>query len=67
MENDRIVEFEIKISHQEMAIEKLQQTVADQDSAIQKIELALRILKEKVEALARGDGTVGGPEKPPHY
>ena len=68
MEQDRLVELEIKISHQELAIEKLQEQVYVQDATIQSLELSLKVLKARVEALAQGEGTIGpADQKPPHY
>ncbi len=68
MTEDRITDLEIKYSHLQIEVEKLQNTVFAQDSTIQKQDQALRLLKERLDAFARGDGAVGGGnEKPPHY
>ncbi len=68
MDQDRLIELEIKISHQEIALEKLQEMTFAQDTAIQRLELSLKILKERMEGVAQGEGQVGAAgEKPPHY
>jgi SlyX protein len=68
VEQDRLIDLEIKISHQEMAIEKLQEMVYAQDAAIQNLEKILKMTRERIEAVARGEGQVGpANEKPPHY
>lgn len=67
-EQDRLIDLEIKISHQEMAIEKLQELVYAQDAAIQNLEKILKVTRDRLEAVARGEGQVGpANEKPPHY
>lgn len=68
IDQDRLIELEIKISHQEMAIEKLQDLVYAQDAAIQSLQKIVTITRERLEAVARGQGVVGpADEKPPHY
>lgn len=69
MDHDRrLTELEIKIAHQELALEKLEQAVFAQDALLQKIEQTLKITRERMEAVARGDGAIGpAGEKPPHY
>jgi SlyX protein len=68
MEQDRVTELEIRFSHQEIAIEKLQERVYEQDTAIQNLELVIKAMKARLEAIARGEDLVGpADEKPPHY
>ncbi len=66
MNEQRLIELEIKISHQEIAIEELQQTVFDQSMTIEKLEKSLKNLTERVDgSIAKEIGP--GNEKPPHY
>ena len=68
MTTDRLIELEIKISHQELAIEKLQEAQGEHEVTVQRLEQALKLLRERLEAALRGDGTPGpADEKPPHY
>jgi SlyX protein len=68
MDQNRLIDLETKFAHQELAIEKLQEIIYAQEATIQRLEQSLKILKERVEGLARGDGAVGAAgEKPPHY
>ena len=68
MNDDRLTDLEIKYSHLQIEMEKLQTTVFTQDSVIQKLKRALQVLKERMESIVRGEGSVGGGnEKPPHY
>jgi uncharacterized coiled-coil protein SlyX len=62
------IELESKIAFQEMALEKLQKTVDEQQALLEKVNKSLALLKERFEAASRGDGAVGAAnQKPPHY
>jgi len=68
MNEDRLVELEIKISYQEKAIEELQQTVLEQHAIVEKLEKSLKLILKKFEAGVDDTNTIGpGNEKPPHY
>lgn len=68
MDEQRIIDLELKISHQEVAIEELQNTVHEQGLAIAKLETTLKKLGERIEDYSSGANQVGpGNEKPPHY
>jgi SlyX protein len=62
----RLIDLEIKISHQEIAIEELQQTVFDQHSIIAKLEKSVKDLTDRIDG-ATGKDIGPGNEKPPHY
>lgn len=71
MNDERIISLEIKISHQELAIEGLEQNLYEQHTRLEKLEKSFKHFKERVEAMASGGGgaapTSSGSEKPPHY
>ncbi len=68
MDRDRLIELESKIAHQEMAIEKLLSSVHALDTEFQKLELSLKIFKDRVKSESVGEGEIGpANEKPPHY
>jgi SlyX protein len=64
MDENRLIELETKIAHQELAIENLQNGFHEQSMLIDKLQKALKLLKESFES-------AGEPaprnEKPPHY
>lgn len=69
MNEDRIIELEIKQAYQEDLIQALNQVVASQQLQIGKLEETCKLLHDKIKSLAfteRGQGE-GQDERPPHY
>jgi SlyX protein len=68
MTDQRMIDLEIKISHQEMAIEVLQQTFYEQQKTIDRLTETCEKLARRL-ASASSEGLDIGPanEKPPHY
>lgn len=64
-ENERI-ELEIKISHQEIALEELQKIVWEQETRLDRLEKMVKRLGDRLNGEAEQEI---GPanEKPPHY
>lgn len=64
--DQNLIELEIKISHQEVAIESLQQAVHEQQMTIAKLEKNLKSLNDRFDANSAPEI---GPanQKPPHY
>lgn len=68
MDEQRLIELEIKISHHESAIEGLQQLVYDQHKVIEKLEAKLERLTTRLNSEEDGGPDIGpANEKPPHY
>lgn len=68
MNQEHLITLEMKISHQEIAIEELQQTVYEQHLTIEKLEKALKRLTDRFESVLGDTNPIGpGNEKPPHY
>lgn len=68
MNEDRIIELEIKQAYQEDLIQALNQVVADQQKQIGKLEETCKLLYDKIKSLAQADGQPGAvDERPPHY
>ena len=65
-QEDRLVDIEIKISHQEDLVETLSQTIYRQGRRIDQLEAMVASLVDHVRTL---QSTRQGPvnEKPPHY
>jgi len=68
MNENRVIELEIKLAYQEDLIQTLNQAVADQQKQIGKLEETCKLLHEKIKSLAHADRLPGQPdERPPHY
>lgn len=68
MNEPRLVDLETKFSFQEASIEELQQTVHDQQMALQRLEKTLKILTDQFKSIASKENEIrSGNEKPPHY
>lgn len=68
MDEQRLIDLEIKVSHQEATIDALHQIVYDHQKTIERMESRLASLASQFES-AVGDGQPAAPadEKPPHY
>ena len=66
--DSRIVELETKASFQEAALLDMSKMIIDQGSRIDKLEVTVRDLREKVkEAVGEGQSPLPESERPPHY
>ncbi|MCS0592650.1 SlyX family protein [Massilia norwichensis] len=65
-DENRFIDIEIKVAHQENLVESLNQTIYEQGRRIDQLETMVAKLAEHVRALRdAGQGPVN--EKPPHY
>lgn len=65
-DEDRIIDIEIKLAHQENLVESLNQTIYEQGRRIDQLEAMVAKLAEHIRALRdAGQGPLN--EKPPHY
>ena len=67
MGNEQLVDLEIKISHQEIAIEELKQTSYEQHLTIERLEKELKRLNDRLDGAISPSPIGPGNEKPPHY
>lgn len=69
MNEERIIELEIKQAYQEDLIQALNQVVADQQKQIGKLEETCKLLNDKIKSLAMAERnpTLAIDERPPHY
>lgn len=66
MSEERLIEIEMKISHQEVMIEELNEVIRTQQEAIDRLEKSLKTLISSTHE--SGKKAVGpANEKPPHY
>jgi SlyX protein len=65
---DRFVDIEIKLAHQEDTVEQLNQVVYEQSRRIDQLEAMVSQLAEHIRNTAQSGPNPGaGGEKPPHY
>ena len=68
MTEKRIIDLEIKVSHQDVLIEELNQVVYRQQKSIDHLEATIAALVKRFQdVLTSGDDIRGPDEKPPHY
>ncbi len=65
MDEQRLIDMEIKLSYQEVQMEELQKVVNHQYLTIEKMEKALKTITDRIKA----EDSSANPEhqKPPHY
>lgn len=69
MNEERIIELEIKQAYQEDLIQALNRVVADQQKQIGKLEETCKLLNDKIKSLAMVERNPMSAidERPPHY
>ncbi|WP_413574643.1 SlyX family protein [Bdellovibrio sp. HCB290] len=67
VDESRIVNLEIKVSHQDVVIEELHQVIYEQQKTIDKLETLLSGLNKRLQDALGDDAEIRGHEKPPHY
>ena len=68
MNNDRMIELEIKIAYQEDLVQDLNKIVARQQQQIDRLEATVTLLHDRIKNLSAEQGNIGNKiEKPPHY
>lgn len=68
MSEDRLIDIESKLAHQEQLLNELNEVLTEQQGRIMQLEQLSTSLIERVRAIgdaAPGDGPVD--ERPPHY
>jgi SlyX protein len=69
MNEDRIIELEIKTAYQEDLLQTLNKIVSQQQQQIDRLEATCRLLNERINSLSTEGSGVGEnvEEVPPHY
>lgn len=66
MDEQRLIDLEIKYSHQVIALEELQQAVLEHQRAIDALTKTVQLLTDRLNSASHEE--IGpGNEKPPHY
>ncbi|MFZ2311489.1 MAG: SlyX family protein [Methylobacter sp.] len=68
MNEDRIIELEIKTAYQEDLLQELNKIVGQQQQQIVRLEATCRLLNERIKSLStEGSSGESVDEVPPHY
>lgn len=68
MNNDaRIIELEIKAAYQEDLLQELNKIVIAQQQQIDRLELACKVLNDRIQSLSESAPSENANEVPPHY
>ena len=68
MNEDRIIELEIKTAYQEDLLQELNKIVSRQQQQIERLEATCKLLNERINSLSiEGSGAESVDEVPPHY
>jgi SlyX protein len=68
MNEDRIIELEIKTAYQEDLLQTLNKIVGEQQQQIARLEATCRMLNDRIKSLSvEGGGGESVEELPPHY
>ncbi len=66
MSEERLIDLEIKITHQEHQIEQLNKALFEQQKQLDQLDSLLKALGKRLQNTGAGDIGPAG-EKPPHY
>ena len=68
MDEDRLIDIETKMAHQEQLLSELNEALTDQQAQISRLETLCQSLLDRFKSLA-GNAGVGetGDDRPPHY
>ena len=64
---DRFIDIETKLAHQEHLVESLSQRIYEQQQQIDKLELMCSTLVQRVRELQQHGNQTPLNERPPHY
>jgi SlyX protein len=67
MSDERLTNLEIKIAHQEHALEEMSSVIYEQQKTIDKLENLLNGLTNRLKDALEDGQEIRGNEKPPHY
>jgi SlyX protein len=68
MSEERFVDLETRLAHQDQMLHELNEVVTDQQSKIMRLEELCRSLIDRVRSLGEGlPAGDPGDERPPHY
>jgi SlyX protein len=68
MNEQRLIDIEVKLAHQEHALDEVNQVLTDQQAQLSRLEQVCQSLIERLRSMSDGSGAdVRDNDKPPHY
>jgi len=67
MNDERVIELEIKVAYQEDLLQTLNDVVSEQQQQLIRLEEVSRLLGQRIKNMAGSEGINQGVELPPHY
>ena len=68
VEERRLIDIEVKLAHQEHALEEINEILTDQQAQITRLGQVCQSLADRLRAMSETSGTEArDDEKPPHY
>jgi SlyX protein len=68
MNEQRLIEIEVKLAHQEHALDEVNQVLTDQQAQLTRLEQVCQSLVERLRGMSDGSAAdERRDEKPPHY
>ena len=68
MDEDRLIDIETKIAHQEQLLSELNEALTDQQAQIGRLESLCQSLMDRLKSLVDNAGAEqASDERPPHY
>jgi len=68
MDEDRLIDIETKMAHQEQLLSELNEALTDQQAQLSRLETLCQSLIDRFKSLADNAGVdETGDERPPHY
>mgnify|MGYP000488698631 FL=1 len=67
MNDERVIELEIKVAYQEDLLQALNDVVSEQQQQLIRLEEVSRLLGQRIKNMAGSEGINQGVELPPHY
>lgn len=68
MDEERVIDIETKLAHQERLLSELDDVLTDQQARISRLEVLCQSLIDRIKSLAETAGAERPPdERPPHY
>lgn len=67
MSEERFVDIEVKLAHQEQVVNELNEVVTQQQAKLMQLEELCTSLIQRVRSIGEGDTNPEQDERPPHY
>lgn len=69
MDEERVINIETKLAHQELLLSELNEVLTDQQAQISRLESLFQSLLDRVKSLAEDGADIDqlSDERPPHY